>query len=151
MTDTGSMRSPEQVIWDLVQEWFKKAEEEFHVARELMERDRISYNPVGFHAQQAVEKYLKGMLTRHQIPFPKTHDIEELLTLAEKATPGIQAELRGAEILSPYGVEIRYPDERPDLNREQGAEAVRLAVQVRTAVMQQLGAYLRAGRPGASS
>ncbi len=144
------MRSPEQAIWDLVRGWLKKAEEDFHVAQELMERDRISYNPVGFHAQQAVEKCLKGLLTRHQIPFPKTHEIEELLVLAEKATPGIQAELRGAEILSPFGVEIRYPDEHPDLNREQGAEAVRLAVKVRTAVMQRLDDYLRAERPGAT-
>ena len=54
------MRSPEQAIWDLVREWLRKAEEDLHVARELMERDRISYNPVGFHAQQAAEKYLYG-------------------------------------------------------------------------------------------
>jgi len=145
------MRSPEQVIWDLVQGWLRKAEEDFQVARELMERDRTSYTPVGFHGQQAAEKFLKGLLSRHQIPFPKTHDIEELLILVERATPGIHAELRDAEILSPYGVETRYPSERPDLNRGQGAEAVRLASLVRTAVMQRLDAYLRAGRPGASS
>lgn len=145
------MRSPEQVIWDLVQGWLRKAEEDLHVAQELMERDRLSYNPVGFHAQQAAEKFLKSLLTRHQVPFPKTHDIGELLILAEKATPSIREELRDAGRLSPYGVEVRYPGERPDLNREQGAEAVRLADQVRTAIMQQLGAYLRAGRPGASS
>ena len=145
------MRRPEQVIWDLLQGWLRKAEEDFHVARELMERDRVSYTPVGFHGQQAAEKFLKGLLTRHQIPFPKTHDIEELLVLAEKAAPGIHAELRDAEILSPYGVEIRYPGDRPDLNQSQGAEAVRLAGLVQAAVMQRLDAYLRAGRPGASS
>jgi HEPN domain-containing protein len=144
------MRNPEQVIWDLVQGWLRKAEEDLQVARELMERDRISYTPVGFHGQQAAEKSLKALLTRHQIPFPKTHDIEELLVLAEKAAPGIHTELRDAEILSPYGVEIRYPGERPDLNQSQGAEAVRLASLVRTGVMQRLETYLRAGRPGAS-
>ncbi len=142
------MRSPDQAIWDLVHEWLRKAEEDVLVARELMERDRLSYNPVGFHAQQAAEKFMKGLLTRYQIPFPKMHEIEELLTLAEKATPGIHAELRVAETLSPYGVEVRYPGERPDLNREQGAEAVRLADRVRWAVMQRLDDYLRAGRPG---
>lgn len=141
------MRSPEQVIWDFVREWLSKAEEDLLVTRELMERDRLSYNPVGFHAQQAAERFLKGLLTRHQIPFPKTHDIEELLTLAEKTTPGIHAELRVAESLSPYGVEVRYPVERPDLNREQGVEALRLADQVRAAVMQRLDDYLRVGRP----
>lgn len=144
------MRSPDQVIWDLVREWLQRAEEDLLVARELMERDRLSYNPVGFHAQQAAEKFLKGLLTRHQIPFPKTHDIEELLTLAERGTPGIHTELRIAETLLPYGVEVRYPGERPDLNREQGAEAVRLADRVRTAAMQRLEHYLRVGGPGAT-
>ena len=142
------MRSPEQVVWDMVRQWLRRAEEDLLVARELMERDRLSYNPVGFHAQQAAEKFLEGLLTRHQIPFPKTHDIEELLTLAEKRSPGIQEDLRVAEILSPYGVEVRYPDERPDLNREQGVEALRLANHVRAAVMQRLDDYLRAGSPG---
>ena len=145
------MRNPEQVIWDLAQGWLRKAEEDFQVAEELMERDRISYTPVGFHAQQAAEKLLKGVLTRYQIPFPKTHDIEELLVLAEKASPGIHAELREAEILSPYGVEIRYPGERPDLDQRQGEEAVRLAGLVRMTIMQRLEPYLRPGRPGASS
>lgn len=150
MRGTAFMRSPEQVIWDLVQGWLKKAEEDFHVAGELMERDRVSYTPVGFHSQQAAEKFLKALLTRHQIAFPKTHAIEELLVLAERAEPGIRAELRDAETLSPYGVEIRYPGERPDLNQSEGVEAVRLASRVRTTVMRRLEAYVRAGRPGPS-
>ena len=53
------MRSPEQVNWDFVQDWLAKAEEDLLVARELMDRNRISYDPVGFHAQQSVEKCLK--------------------------------------------------------------------------------------------
>ena len=91
------MRSREQVIWDLVQGWLRKAEEDFQVAWELMERDRLSYTPVGFHGQQAAEKFLKGLLTRHQIPFPKTHDIEELLVLAEKAVK--ITDMLGEEVL----------------------------------------------------
>ncbi len=145
------MRSPDQVTRDFVREWLRKADEDFHVARELMERDRISYNPVGFHAQQAAEKFLKALLTRHRIAPPRTHNIEELLALAERATPGIQAELQGTETLSPYGVEIRYPGERPDLDREQGAESVRLADRIRAAVLQHLDAYLRSGQHGTTS
>jgi HEPN domain-containing protein len=141
------MRSPEQVIWDLVHEWLRKAEEDLHVARELMERDRISYNPVGFHAQQAAEKFLKALLTRYQIAFPKTHSIQHLVTLAATAVPGIADRLGGAHSLSPYGAEIRYPTVEPDLNREQGVAAVELATTVRTEVMNRLDDYLRTGRP----
>jgi HEPN domain-containing protein len=142
------MRSAEQVSWDFVQEWLASAEEDLLVARELMERERVSYNPVGFHAQQAAEKLIKGLLTRHQIAFPKTHDIEDLLILAEKAEPGIHGELRGVDTLTPYGVDIRYPGERPALNREEAADAMRLASQTRTVVLRRLESYLRAGRPG---
>lgn len=150
MMAMSCMRNPEQVARDFVREWLRKADEDFQVARELMERDRISYNPVGFHAQQAAEKYLKALLTRHQIPPPKTHSIEELLILAEEASPGIRTELHGVEALSPYGVEIRYPGERPDLGRDQGEEALRLADRVRTAVTRRLDAYMRSGQPEAS-
>lgn len=141
------MRSPEQVNWDFVQDWLSKAEEDLLVARELMERNRISYDPVGFHAQQAAEKFLKALLTRHQIPFPKTHSIRQLLELAEKAVPGIQEHLSEARALSPYGVEVRYPGDRAPLNRQAGARAVELAIQVQAFVREKLQDYLRAGRP----
>ncbi len=144
------MPSPDQVIWDLVRQWLSTAEEDLLVAQELMGRERSSYNPVGFHAQQAAEKFLKALLTRYQIPIPKTHSIRMLLELAEQAAPGIRNSLLDAHALTPYGAEIRYPRKRPVLNRDQGAEAVRLAIQVRTAVMQRLDDYLRAGRPGES-
>jgi HEPN domain-containing protein len=145
------MRNPDQVARDFVRGWLRKADEDFHVARELMERDRVSYNPVGFHAQQAAEKYLKALLTRLGTQPPRTHNIGELLALAEATTPGIQGELQAAETLTLYGVEVRYPGERPDLDREQGTEAVRLADQVRAAVMRHLDTYLRSGQHEAPS
>ena len=39
-----------------------------------------------FHAQQCVEKYLKSILVLHQIPVPKTHDIEKVLNSFPKET-----------------------------------------------------------------
>jgi len=44
---------------------------------------------VGFHCQQAVEKYLKVLLTFYQIEFPKTHEIERLLALVSGANPNV--------------------------------------------------------------
>jgi HEPN domain-containing protein len=139
------MRNPDQVAKDFVRQWLRKADDDLRVTRELMERERASYDPVGFHAQQAAEKYLKALLTRHGIQPPRTHNIGELLALAEATTPGIQAELRVAETLTLYGVEVRYPGERPDLGRDQGAEAIRLADHVRAVVMRHLDAYLPSG------
>jgi HEPN domain len=39
-----------------------------------------------FHAQQAAEKAIKGLLIRHRIEFPYVHDLAALLTLLEKTT-----------------------------------------------------------------
>mgnify|MGYP000307964815 CR=1 FL=1 len=37
-----------------------------------------------FHAQQAVEKYLKAFLILHDIDFPRTHDVDYLLLECRK-------------------------------------------------------------------
>lgn len=137
------MRSPEQVLRDLVRQWLRHAEEDFQVAQELMERGRVSYNPVGFHAQQAAEKFIKALLTRHGVAFPKTHSIRILLELAVPTLPDLYDRLISAHILTPYGVDIRYPGESPTLGRDEGAEAVRLAASVRTEVLSRLGDYLK--------
>jgi HEPN domain-containing protein len=140
------MRNPDRVTWELVQQWLASAREDLDVAEELMGRQRLSYNPVGFHAQQAAEKFLKALLTRHRIPFPKTHNIEALVLLAENAEKGIHYALREAHSLTPYGVDIRYPGENPPLDRDGGVRAVRLAASVRDTVIGILASYLEAGK-----
>ncbi len=113
--------SPEEIVRDLVRQWLRHAEEDFQVAQELMERDRLSYNPVGFHAQQAAEKFIKALLTRYGVAFPKTHSIRILLELAMPALPDLYDRLQTAPRPHSLRGEIRYPGEDPKLNREDGA------------------------------
>jgi HEPN domain-containing protein len=63
---------------------------------------------VGFHAQQAVEKYLKAVLSAQDITFRRTHDLVELLdVLADhKLPPPPHAD--SLDELNPYAVEARY-------------------------------------------
>jgi len=56
-------------------------------------------------------KYLKALLTRYQIEFPKTHDIKTLPRLAGSASGPVAETVTGASWLTPIGVEIRYPGE----------------------------------------
>jgi len=90
------MRSPEQVMWDFVQDWLGRATEDLAVARELMERERNLYDTIGFHAQQSAEEFLKALLIRHQIPFSKTDNVRQLVELAERAVTGIRDRLENA-------------------------------------------------------
>jgi len=57
---------------EFVQQWLDKAEAGFGVAEQLV---------AAFRCQQAAEKFLKAFLVEHEIEFPKTHNIADLLGL----------------------------------------------------------------------
>jgi HEPN domain-containing protein len=90
---------------------------------------------IAFHCQQAAEKYLKALLTRCQIDFPKTHNIRDLLQLAAQVNPDSMQQLLGAHWLTPFGVDTRYPGDFPEVLPGDEAKAVALAVQVKEAVV----------------
>ena len=82
--------------------------------------------------------HLKAFLTWKQIAFPKSHDLEEILDLVETADAALAESLRDVIILTPYGVEIRYPGDFPDATPDSAREAVGLAQKVRDAVLNAL-------------
>lgn len=88
-----------------------------------------------FHAQQAVEKYLKGVIVLAERPFPFTHDLEELQLIGAANVPGWP--FAGLEIsdLTDYAVELRYDfDFWPD--RQEVVDALDLAERVRALALQ---------------
>ena len=129
------MRPPEEVKREIVRQWLAKAEQDITSAEALFSQDPPLLYPSCFHAQQAAEKYLKALLTWHQIEFPKTHAIEQLLDLVKDAEPETASSLRDAVALTPYGVDIRYPGDQPEPNRQEAGEAVELARKVRDAIL----------------
>jgi HEPN domain-containing protein len=128
------MTPPEQVKKALVGEWLQKADADLSVAEYLVSSDRPFYGAVGFHAQQAAEKYLKALLVRYQIEFPKTHDLDRLLDLVATTSEPLACSLREIGALTMYGVETRYPADLPDLTLAEAQAAVRLAIKARDAV-----------------
>ena len=132
------MRAREEVISELVQQWIDKAEKDFGLAEFLLAEARY-LDAVGFHAQQAAEKYIKAFLTEHQIEFPKTHRIEELLALVAQTDPKLADSLLPATQLNPYGADIRYPGDIPELTLETAAQALNHAADVRAAIHHALG------------
>jgi HEPN domain-containing protein len=61
-------------------------------AEKLAPDPEMDDRPVGFHAQQAVEKAVKVALMLAGIAFPKTHDLEYLIVLAEKHSIAMEPE-----------------------------------------------------------
>lgn len=140
-------RNRAQVIWDFVQAWLAKAETDLRAARHILNLEQDDYFAVAFHAQQAAEKLLKGFLVYHQVTFRKTHDIEQLVQLATPNDATLATELASAGMLTPYGVEFRYPiDEIVDFDTAR--TTVHEAERVKEAVLQRLAGYLNRGRPG---
>ena len=79
------MRQGDPDVESLVREWIEKGEADLEVAGRMAAEAGANVRIreiVGFHCQQAAEKYLKALLTGYQIEFPKTHDIKTLLQLA---------------------------------------------------------------------
>ena len=68
----------------------------------------IDIEKIYFELQQSAEKALKSLLSKHGIKFPKSHDIEQLISMCEEAAiPLIQGIEKLIE-LSDYAVEGRY-------------------------------------------
>lgn len=83
---------------------------------------------VGYHAQQAVEKALKAVLSAADVPFRRTHDIAELLDLLADAGLAVPPHADRLDELNPYAVEARYGMVDPQcLDRE---ETGRMVVEV---------------------
>jgi HEPN domain-containing protein len=111
-----------------------KADEDLNAAKALLSLGTPSFSTIGFHCQQAAEKYFKAFLTWQQIEFPKTHDLSLLLGLISPAAPSLAESLEEVAELTSYGVEIHDPGDIPEVTKEDAAEAVQLAEKVRKAI-----------------
>lgn len=140
-------RLREQVIWDFIQGWLKKAESDLTAAEITLNTKSEDHFISAFHAQQAVEKYLKAFLVWRQVPYLKTHEIKKLLSLFPVEDVELVKGLSEADWLTPFGVEFRYPGEEvADL--ETAKKAVEQARKIQNIIMGCLKVYLEKGRPG---
>lgn len=78
---------------DLPGDLLSLAREGLAAAEALDRAERVSDAPVGFHAQQAVEKALKAAIASRDRGFPFTHDIGLLMQLCQDAGLELSAEL----------------------------------------------------------
>jgi HEPN domain-containing protein len=99
---------------DLVNGWLAKAESDLAAAQQLLANG--PFDVVCFHAQQAIEKLLKGLLAYYNQPPPRTHDLEELQRLILAVSDNSDLATLDLFETSDYAVMARYdlqfwPDE----------------------------------------
>jgi HEPN domain-containing protein len=109
----------------------QKAEEDFTTAQYLLTlKEKCPFGIVTFHAQQCAEKYLKALLTLHAVPFPKTHDLPELLSRVPEDL-SLAFIPFDVGLLNRYAVEGRYPGDWDPITQADAEQAVALARTVR--------------------
>src|SRR5688572_19194279 len=91
--------------------WIAIADQDIVAARHCMKGSPPLPGVAAYHCQQAAEKIIKAPLIAAGKPFPKTHDLAALGTLASPAYPALAAAMSRLEPLTTWGVAYRYPPE----------------------------------------
>lgn len=81
---------------------------DFLTVQLLNETGRAPHETIGFHAQQACEKFIKAVLVLHGIAFERTHDLIVLHGLLEQRQIAIPADKEKLRALNSYAVQFRY-------------------------------------------
>ncbi len=92
---------------DLARGWLQKGDSD-RANADRTARSTGPYDTACFHAQQAVEKYLKSVLALAGSPIPRTHDLEDIYNYCVAVEPALQLDRMELSALTPYAVELRY-------------------------------------------
>ena len=108
---------------EIARQWLGKAYNDLLNVDNNLKAEKVPFDTVCFHCQQAAEKLLKSYLIANGKTFPRTHDL--FLLLESILALDVNAEcLRDyLAILMPYAVEIRYPDDWFMPSRQDALEA----------------------------
>ncbi len=119
-------------------EWIKKAENDLLNIENNLAAERVPWDTVCFHAQQAAEKALKGFLVFHgQMP-PKTHDLVGLLGRCAKLDRELARLEDDCWVLGELGSRARYPWEDLDTGEEDARRLLEAACRIRAAILERL-------------
>ena len=98
-----------------------KAQIDLNSAKYLLEaynedKVEIDIEKIYFELQQSAEKSLKSFLSKQNITFTKTHDLEQLIELCQKNEIKLPTKIDELIELNEYAVEGRYSIIHDDIN-----------------------------------
>ena len=133
MTDEYSIPS--------AQAWFEKAARDIRSADVLLQADPPETESAAFHGQQAVEKYLKGVLAFYTVSPPRIHDIGALMDQVHQYSENFEPLREAGSHLSVFAVEVRYPYPESPPSAEEAAEALETAKEFQKKAEQVIQGY----------
>jgi HEPN domain-containing protein len=136
---------------DAIQPWLKIADADLAAAEHNLATGFPHHWVTAFHAQQAVEKFLKAYLVaRGDVDFPFSHNIRQLRLRVAGLDPALAESIVAADPLTPYATWSRYPEREPDVapgSNEVSEEAARIAASVARDVRTKILQHIRPPRP----
>jgi HEPN domain-containing protein len=104
------------------EDWFDSSKRSFRGAEILFaSNDADVYEIVAFHCQQAVEKYLKGIILQNSAELIGSHSLVYLYDRASEYTL-LPVTRKDCAYLNQYYIESRYPADTPLSVTEQDVE-----------------------------
>jgi HEPN domain-containing protein len=123
--------TPEQSRRDEAGRWLAQAPKDLNAAR-LLASPEPSRSV--FHSQQAAEKAAKAFLALHDVPFRKTHDLNELGGQCAALDSSLIPLFKEAADLTDYAVVFRYLDAPREPDEGEATVALETAARVFQAV-----------------
>lgn len=121
----------------------KKAADDLTVARMILDAGS-PLDMAGFHAQQAAEKSLKAILAFHDVDYPKTHAIGELIGHVKPLVTDWPFDEERLDDLTRYAVGVRYDDRYTEADLAEAREAFATAKSIRSYAETMIGPADRA-------
>jgi HEPN domain-containing protein len=119
--------------------WLAKAALDLKAAaHEMTAPAEALWGDVMFHAQQAAEKSMKAFLAWHDVPFRKTHNLEELGQQCVSVDVALAPVSDQAAPLTEYAWKFRYPGEAAEPDRAEAEATLAAARSVYEAILARL-------------
>ena len=118
--------------------WLKKAAIDIRSAEHAFTAVPPILSDVVYHAQQATEKSLKAFLVWNNVPFRKTHSIEEIGEQCLVVDSTLKTLIDQGVPLTQYAWEFRYPGDIEEPAQEESEEALTIAQKIYQDILKRL-------------
>lgn len=110
--------------------WLVNASQDLKAAELLVRASPDLFGAAVFHCQQAAEKTMKAFLAWHDMPFRKTHDLEQIGEACLAIDPTLKEVVDRSIPLTEYAWKFRYPGQPASPTHKEAKAALALAVEV---------------------
>lgn len=121
-----------------VDKLIQKAEIDIKTIENLFKIDDSPPESICFHAQQAIEKYLKAYLQFLNIAYRHSHDLDYLIELIVSQDQYFNKFYEISDELTPFAVNIRYETESGEYSLEDAKKAFEKVQEIKKIILEKI-------------